>query len=94
MEDPCKDICEAPMEGTQLPEPTIKLWALDYEVLTDPNFRGVAVVSAIDPREAEQLFKAETQHNGVQKKLHIIGIEEIRPKERALQFETYIRVFE
>jgi hypothetical protein len=94
MEDPCKDICEAPMEGTQLPEPEVKLWALDYEILTDPNFRGVAVVGAIDPREAEQLFKAESQHNGVQKKMHIIGIEEIRPKERALQFETYIKVFD
>ena len=94
MQDPCKDTCEAPMGGTQLPEPEIKLWYIDYEVLTDPNFRGVAIVSAIDPKEAESLFKAETQHNGVQNKLHIIGIDEIRPKERALQFETYIRVFE
>lgn len=90
----CKPICESPIEGTQLPEPEVKLWAFDYEVLTEPNFRGVAVVSAVDPNEAEKLFKAETQHNGVQNKLHIIGIEEIKPKERALQFETYIRVFE
>ena len=94
MQDPCKDPCEAPMEGTQLPEPEVKLWYIEYETRTTPNFKGVAVVGAIDPKEAERLFKAESQHNGVQDKLHIIGLEEIRPKERALQFETYIKVFE
>ena len=94
MQDPCKDPCEIPVEGTQLPEPEIKLWYIEYETRTAANFKGVAVVGAVDPREAERLFKAESQHNGVQDKLHIIGIEEIKPKERALQFETYIKVFE
>ena len=95
MEDRCEKICEVPIGGeTKLPEPPIKLWYIEYETRTTPNYKGVAVVGAFDPTEAERLFKAETQHNGVQDKLHIIGIEEIRPKERALQFETYIKVFE
>ena len=94
MQNDCKDPCETPMEGIQLPEPVIKLWYIDYETRTTPNYKGVAVVGAIDPKEAERLFKAQTQHNGVQDKLHIIGLEEIRPKERALQFETYIKVFD
>jgi hypothetical protein len=94
MKDSCTPICDAPVEGTILPEPIVKLWYIDYETRTSPNYKGVAVVGAIDPAEAEKLFKAETQHNGVQDKLHIIGIEEIRPKERALQFETYIKVFD
>ena len=94
MENPCTPVCDAPVEQTHLPEPIVKLWVVDYETRTQPNYRGVAVIGAIDPAEAEKLFKAETQHNGVQDKLHIIGIEEIKPKERALQFETYIKVFE
>lgn len=94
MNDSCKPICEPPIGGTQIPEPIIKLWAIEYETRTAPNYKGVAIVGAYDPKDAEQLFKAETQHNGVQEKLHIIGLEEIRPKERALQFETYIKVFE
>ena len=94
MMENCEPVCETPMEGTQLPKPEIKLWYIEYETRTTPNYKGVAVVGAIDPAEAERLFKAESQHNGVQNKLHIIGLEEIRPKERALQFETYIKVFE
>lgn len=94
MEDKCKPVCEPPVGETKLPEPIVKLWALEYETRTAPNYKGVAVIGAVDPAEAERLFKAESQHNGVQSKLHIIGLEEIRPKERALQFETYIKVYD
>lgn len=94
MEKPCTPVCEAPIGQTQLPEPIVKLWAIEYETRTQPNYKGVAIVGAVDPAEAERLFKAESQHNGMQDKLHIIGIEEIKPKERALQFETFIKVFE
>lgn len=96
MEQDCKKeekvICD--QQGTELPEPEIKLWTVEYETRTNPNYKGVAIVTAIDSAEAERLFKAETQHNGVQDKLHIIGLEEIKPKERALQFETFIKIFE
>ena len=94
MQKSCTPICETPLETTQLPEPVIRLWALNYETRTQPNYKGMAVITAIDPDEAEELFKKESQHNGVQDKLHIVGIEEIKPKERALQFETYIKVFD
>ena len=76
------------------PFPPVKLWALEYKCLSDPQYAGVAVLSAPDAGVAERLFKAESRHNGEQNKLKVVGIEEIHPQDKALLYEVYIKVYE
>lgn len=74
-------------------EPEIKLWALDYTTRGEPQYEGMAVVSAQDVRLAERIFLSSSMHNG-NKELVIRKIEQIPyPWSETLLMEKYVKVF-
>lgn len=81
-------------EGCKPQEPFVKLWCLTYKVLTDPDYEGMAVVSALTPGEAQDIFIRETQHNGNPDKIRVGRIDQIPfPVVPKLIMENYVRVF-
>ena len=59
------------------PEPFVKLWCLTYTISGEPNYSGMAVVSAIDAHQAEIIFKSDCMHNGTPDKIKIGRIDQI-----------------
>lgn len=55
----------------------IRHYVLSYTVRDGAN--GVAMVSAYNPNQAELIFKAESNFNGVKHLIDITKIEEITP---------------
>lgn len=55
-------------------EPKLKLWIVNYKIHSN---KGVAVVKARNPKEASDIFKADSDFNYDKKNIEIIRIEEI-----------------
>lgn len=73
----------------------VKLWVLDYENVSDPSYRGLAVIAAHDVRQAERIFYSDSRHNGNPSKIRIGKIEQIPfPVVPDLIMETYFKIFE
>lgn len=90
---------ECPQETVECKETPafvdVKLWVLDYENVSDPSYRGLAVVAAHDVRQAERIFYSDSRHNGNPSKIRIGKIEQIPfPIVPDLIMETYFKIFE
>jgi len=88
--------CNQPQNcGPNPPEPFVKLWSLTYKMTDEPNYAGMAVVAAVDVRQAIQIFTKDGVHNGKPEAIKIGKIEQIPyPIVPALIMENYIQVFE
>ena len=76
-------------------EPKLKIWALDYTVRGQSNYKGMAIVSAEYPSDAIRQLKADSMHNGKQDKIIVGEIQQIPfPLDQRLLFETYIKVLD
>lgn len=93
IEDQCNE-SQAEKMCKSAPEPFIKLWTLDYTNTDDASYKGIAVVSAYDVREAINIFKTRCMHNGYQKKIKIGKIDQVPyPVVPELIVESYFKVF-
>lgn len=92
------DAIQCPPQGEEKcckGEPKLKIWALDYTVMGQPNYKGLAIVSAEYASDAIRQFKADSMHNGNQDKITVGEIQQIPfPLDQRLLFETYIKVFD
>lgn len=76
-------------------EPKLKIWALDYTVMGQSNYKGMAIVSAEYANDAIRQFKADSVHNGNQDKIIVGEVQQIPfPLDQRLLFETYVKVFD
>lgn len=92
----CNPECpQETVECKEAPKAFVKLWVLDYENVSDPSYRGLAVVAAHDVRQAERIFYSDSRHNGNPSKIRIGKIEQIPfPVVPDLIMETYFKIFE
>lgn len=87
--------CQQEEEKCCVGEPNYKIWVLDYKVMGQANYEGIAVVSAEDANTAIRQFKADSRHNGTQDKIIVGEVQQIPfPLDQRLLFESYIKVFE
>ena len=92
----CNPECpQETVECKETPKAFVKLWVLDYENVSDPSYRGLAVVAAYDVRQAERIFYSDSRHNGNPSKIRIGKIEQIPfPVVPDLIMETYFKIFD
>ena len=77
MEEEIKTNCESTGCEPQPIGPPYPLWVLHYHITGNENYRGVAVVKAVDCNQAEQIFRSKSAHNGTQCKIRVTEIKEV-----------------
>lgn len=77
MEEELKNTCESTDCDVQPVGPPYPLWVLHYHIVGYINYKGVAVVKAIDCRQAEQIFRSKSAHNGNQCNIKVTEIKEV-----------------
>lgn len=89
-----KEICTERPACEQPKHSELKFWVIDYSVVKDPSYEGMAVVCAEDVGWAQRTFFSDSAHNGTQGKIIINKIEQIPfPWERGLIMEKYVKTF-
>lgn len=58
-------------------EPVFPLWIINYLILGDDSYLGLAIVKAPDCHIAEQIFKTNSAFNGTMEKIRIQQIKEV-----------------
>lgn len=88
-----QEVCKEERKDCVIPEELLKLWCMTYKVKGDPDYEGIAVVSAFDVNQAIRLLKAESMHNGHPDDIQVGRIDQVKllavPK---LIMENYVNV--
>jgi len=76
MKEELEETCQQDNCKPEVP-PVMPLWIINYKVVGNKPYAGLAVVKALDCRMAESVFLSKTAHNGCPDKVKIMEIKEV-----------------